>query len=74
MACAIVNAVVSCLASTFAYASWPFYAPLGQAAFVNGTCLEGYVATDPSRPPQRLCTGTGTYATNLINECIRTCT
>jgi hypothetical protein len=63
--------LITCDASTFAFASWPTFAPFGVTTFVNGTCNPGYEPTNPTQPTQRQCPSTGTYLTTLLNPCIR---
>jgi hypothetical protein len=67
------RAVITCTASTYAFANWPLYAPMGAATLVNGTCVPGFRPTNPALPPRRLCSAAGTYLTTLDNPCTRMC-
>jgi hypothetical protein len=64
-------AVITCEAGTYDYATWPTFAPFAVDTMVNGTCVPGFRPTDPSRPPQRLCPGAGTYSATVDNACQR---
>jgi hypothetical protein len=61
--------LITCTASTYAFANWPLYAPMGAATLVNGTCVPGFRPTNPALPPRRLCSAAGTYLTTLDNPC-----
>jgi len=66
--------VVTCKAATFGNAQWPEFAPYGVTQPVSGTCVLGFIATDPDDPPTRNCTVEGTsanYALEITNPCIR---
>ena len=64
--------MISCAVSSFGFAAWPAFAPLGVDTYVNGTCDPGFQAANPAQPPQRLCPSAGTYTSVLNNPCIRT--
>jgi hypothetical protein len=61
--------LITCEAGTYDYATWPTFAPFAVDTMVNGTCVPGFRPTDPSRPPQRLCPGAGTYSATVDNAC-----
>jgi hypothetical protein len=67
----VSDAVITCEAGAYGFATWPTVAPMGVPVLANGTCAPGYTPTDPGRPPQRLCPAAGTYGTTLVNPCIR---
>ena len=64
--------MITCAESSYGFADWPTYAPMGSNVYVNGSCQAGYQATDTTKPAQRLCLSTGAYQATLSNPCIRT--